>query len=278
MAWHVAAGYFNVPVFPLLPWVIKTGVKHFPLNCRELQVLSALHFIPQNCSDWIVKHWGDGWAVLACADDTPSTPEVPLLGCSRLWGSAWGSDLALELRFRADRNDFLVAGGGSVRVHALDSNKGSKLCQSLSPVSIHIEVTGKQICILGILKKKKKQNPSAYLFSKLNLRFCCGDLVCWYHCILCQCCVRVLETGKFLQHFYYFCITSLFWMWDWTTESPAYFVYLNTNLMKAMPRWPNRPLEAAVKKCQQTYQVSHFAKNVFMYVKEGSLILEMPIE
>lgn len=157
MAWHVAAGYFNVPVFPLLPWVIKTGVKHFPLNCRELQVLSALYFIPQNCSDWIVKHWGDGWAVLARADDTPSTPEVPLLGCSRLWGSAWGSDLALELRFRADRNDFLVAGGGGVRVHALDSNKVSKLCQSLSPVSIHIEVTGKQICILGILKKKRNK-------------------------------------------------------------------------------------------------------------------------
>lgn len=57
MAWHVAAGYFNVPVFPLLPWVIKTGVKHFPLNCRELQVLSALYLISQqNCSDLIVKH------------------------------------------------------------------------------------------------------------------------------------------------------------------------------------------------------------------------------
>lgn len=75
--------------------------------------------------------------------------------------------------------------------------------------------------------------------------------------------VHVLEIDKLSQHFYCFCITSLFWMWDWTTESPAYFVYLNMNLMKATPRCLNHPLEAVIKKCQLMYQVSYFAKNEF---------------
>lgn len=30
-------GYFSLPVFPLLPWSIETGIKHFPLNLREPQ-------------------------------------------------------------------------------------------------------------------------------------------------------------------------------------------------------------------------------------------------
>ena len=49
------------------------------------------------------------------------------------------------------------------------------------------------------------------------------------------------------------------------------------NLMKAMPRCPNRPLEAVIKKCQLTYQVSYFAKNEFVWVGEDSLILEVLI-
>lgn len=87
--------------------------------------------------------------------------------------------------------------------------------------------------------------------------FCVGSSV------LCKWSVCVLGTDRLSQHFYYFCIVSSFWMWDWTTESPAYFVYLNTNLMKATPRCLSHPLEAVVKKCQQMYQVSYLAKNEF---------------
>ena len=40
-------GYFSVPVFPLLLWAIKTGIKHFPLNLREVHVFFPLYPFPQ---------------------------------------------------------------------------------------------------------------------------------------------------------------------------------------------------------------------------------------
>lgn len=44
--------------------------------------------------------------------------------------------------------------------------------------------------------------------------------------------------------------------------------------MKAMPRCPNPPLEAVVKKCQLMYQVGYFARNEAVWLREDSGIVK----